>query len=116
MAMALARSCGGKTLVRIDSVDGMTKAAPRPITARPRMTPSAVSRKAATRQPARKTSEPDLQRALAAVPVAEGAGGEQEPGEHQGVGVDHPLELRAGGVELAGQRGQRDVEAGVARR
>ena len=58
--------------------------------------------------------QPDLQRALAAVPVADGAGGEQEPGEHQGVGVDHPLELRAGGIELAGQRGQRHVEAGVA--
>ena len=34
MAMALARSWAGKTLVRIDSVAGMTNAAPRPMTAR----------------------------------------------------------------------------------
>ncbi len=58
MAMAFVRSCGGKTLASTDNVDGITKAAPRPITARPRMTPSAVSRKAATRQPARKMRSP----------------------------------------------------------
>ena len=37
-AMALGRSSGGKTLVRMDSVAGMTKAAARPITARAPMT------------------------------------------------------------------------------
>ncbi len=34
MAMALARSWGGNTLVRIDSVAGMISAAPMPMTAR----------------------------------------------------------------------------------
>src|SRR3954451_719778 len=37
MAMAFARSPGGKTLTRIDSVDGMINAAPTPITARQAM-------------------------------------------------------------------------------
>ena len=31
MAMALVRSCGGNTLEMIDSVDGMTNAAPTPM-------------------------------------------------------------------------------------
>ncbi len=37
IAMALVRSSGGKTLTRIDSVDGMMNAAPTPITARQAM-------------------------------------------------------------------------------
>jgi hypothetical protein len=35
--MARARSSGGNTLARIDSVDGMTNAAPRPMSARAAM-------------------------------------------------------------------------------
>src|SRR5688572_31382869 len=45
MAMALARSCGGKMLVRIESVAGMTRAAPKPISARVAITASALDRK-----------------------------------------------------------------------
>ena len=47
--------------------------------------------------------EADLQGALAAEAVAEGAGGEEQPGEDEGVGVDHPLQGGGGGVEVAGQ-------------
>ena len=37
--------------------------------------------------------EAELQRALAPEPVADRAGGEQQPGEHQRVGGDDPLQL-----------------------
>src|SRR5438552_2088241 len=47
-------------------------------------------------------------------PVAEGAGREQQAGEHERVGGDDPLQLRGRGVELARQRRDRDVEARVA--
>ena len=40
----------------------------------------------------------ELQRALAAEAVAERAGGEQQPGEHERVGGDDPLQLRLGGA------------------
>jgi hypothetical protein len=46
-------------------------------------------------------AQADEQRALAAAPVAQRAGGEQQPGEHQGVGVDDPLQLAGGGLEVA---------------
>ena len=38
--------------------------------------------------------EPELERALAAEPVADRAGGEQQAREHERVGGDHPLQLR----------------------
>ena len=94
MAIALPRSCGGKTLVRIDSVAGMTNAAPRPMTARPTMIASALWLKAANSEPDRNTDEAGLQRALAPEAVADGSGGQQHAGEHEAVGVDHPLLLR----------------------
>ncbi len=58
--------------------------------------------------------EAGLEGALAAEAVAEGPGGEEEAGEDERVGVDHPLELAGRGVEVAGQGGDGDVEAGVA--
>ena len=58
--------------------------------------------------------EPELQRALAAEAVAERAGREQQPGEHERVDRDDPLQLRLGRVQLARERGDRDVEARVA--
>ncbi|MEZ5137592.1 MAG: hypothetical protein R2711_02070 [Acidimicrobiales bacterium] len=63
---------------------------------------------------AEEDDEAGLEGALAAEAVAEGAGGEQEPGEHERVGVDHPLQRAGAGVQLARQGGQRHVEAGVA--
>ncbi len=52
----------------------------------------------------------ERQRAPAAEAVAERAGGEQQAGEHEHVGVHDPLELRRGRAELAFKRRQRDVE------
>jgi hypothetical protein len=50
------------------------------------------------------------QRVLPAVLVTHGTGDEQQPGEHQGVRVDDPLQLGLGGPGAGGQVGQRDVE------
>ena len=54
--------------------------------------------------------EADGERALAAVAVTEGPEGEEQAGEHEGVGVDDPLEVADAGTELAHHRGQRDVD------
>ena len=57
-----------------------------------------------------------LQGPLAAEAVAEGTGGEEQAGEDQRVGVDHPLQLGVAGPELVrvGERRQGDVEHRVA--
>ena len=110
MAIARCRSSGGKTAVISDSVAGITNAAPAPCTARPTMTSSAESARPLIERAEGEHAEADEQRALAAEAVAEGAGGEQQPGEHQGVGVDDPLQHRGAGVELGLQRRQRHVE------
>ena len=47
---------------------------------------------------------------LAPEAVAEHTEHEQQAGEDEQVGVDHPLQLRGGGVELVLQRRQGDVE------
>ena len=54
-------------------------------------------------------TQADLERALAPVAIADAPQREQEPREHQRVAVDDPLELTGVGVQLAAQRGQRDV-------
>ena len=46
------------------------------------------------------SASPALQRALAAEAVAERAHRQQQAGEHEQVGVDDPLQRRAGGVEM----------------
>ena len=51
-----------------------------------------------------------LECTLAPEAVAERAEDEQQTGEDEQVGVDHPLQLRGGGVELVLQRRQGDVE------
>jgi hypothetical protein len=53
--------------------------------------------------------EPSQQHALAAEPVGQAAERQQQRGEDQVVGVDHPLQLGGGGMQLAHQRGQRHV-------
>ena len=49
------------------------------------------------------------QRALASEPVAEATCGKQQAGEHEGVGVDDPLQAARAGVQLARERGQGHV-------
>ena len=54
--------------------------------------------------------EAEGERALPPEAVAEAAGGEQQAGEHERVGVDDPLELAGGRAEVAHQGRQRHVE------
>jgi hypothetical protein len=54
----------------------------------------------------------DGQGSLAAEPVAEASGRQDQGGEHQAVGVDHPLQVGGGGVQLAHQARQRHVDDG----
>ena len=58
VAMARPRSAGGNTLVMIDSVDGITKAAATPMTPRPAITMPDVSAVAATAAPTRNSTRP----------------------------------------------------------
>ena len=106
----------------IDSVDGMMNAPPMPMSARVRdqhrwprrRTPTAPSR-------CRRSASPIGEAPVAAEAVAEAAGGEQQAGEHQRVGVDDPLQLAGRGAEPAlgrrvGERRERDVQDRVVER
>ena len=57
-----------------------------------------------------KIAEADREDAAAPEPVAERAGGEQEGGERQRVGVDDPLQAGEAGVQFALDVGQGDVD------
>ena len=110
MPIALPRSSPVKTLAMIESVAGMISAAPTPITARTAITWSAElgDEGAEAREP--EDGDARLERELAPEPVAERAEDEQQAGEDEQVGVDHPLQLRSGGAELVLQGRQGDVE------
>ena len=101
IAIAFARSRAGKTLVRIDSVDGMTNAAPMPITAASGDQHRRRVRERAGDRAEREHDETALQRALASEPVAERGGREEQAGEDERVRVDEPLDLRVRGAEAA---------------
>jgi len=64
MAMALARSRGGKTLATIERVAGMIMAAPTPMTARAAMRCHGVVAMLAARAAAAKTTSPAWSRPL----------------------------------------------------
>ena len=109
--MASARSRASvNTLVRIDSVAGMISAAPMPMTARARDERRHAAGERGRGRRGTEDDEAEGERALAPEPVAEAAGGEQQAGEHERVGVDHPLEVADARAEVAHQGGQRDVD------
>src|SRR5205807_2134104 len=58
--------------------------------------------------------EADVESALAPEAVAQGSAREQQPGEDEAVGVDDPLQLGVGGLDVAHQGGDGDVQGGVA--
>ena len=87
----------------------MISAAPTPINARTAITWSAESATSAPRLASPKIEMP-VWRASLPEAVAERAEDEQQPGEHEQVRVDHPLQLRGGRIELGLHRGQGDVE------
>ena len=67
---------------------------------------------AAGQRRGREDDQADGVDAPAAEDVADHAGGEQEGGQGQGVGVDHPLEIGEGGVERLLDVGERHVDHG----
>ena len=94
MPIAIARSrVSVKTLISSESVAGMMNAAPAPMTARATMSPSTPPAYAAHRRGDAEHREPGEQRAPASEAIAERAGQQQQPGEHERVRVDHPLQL-----------------------
>jgi len=63
-AIALARSSAGNTLARIDSVEGITKAPAKPMTARAAITWPAVSLNSAITAPTRNRARPPCSASL----------------------------------------------------
>ena len=100
--------------MRIDSVDGMIKAAAAPITARQAMSCHMAVDKVAKPAATRKSKRPSLQRAFAPVAVTQRARGEQQAGKDERVDSDDPLQLRRAGEQFPREGGHGDVETGVA--
>ena len=77
----------------IESVAGKISAAPTPVIARIAISAVAESTSADAARADAEDDEPEGEDAAPPEAVAEAPGGEQQPGEHQRVGVDDPLEL-----------------------
>jgi hypothetical protein len=58
----------------------------------------------------REESEADREHELAAEQVGQRPSGEQQRGERQRIGVDHPLDVGEARVQVGGDLGQRDVD------
>src|SRR3954471_8371181 len=111
MPMAVARSRGSaKTLSTMDSVAGMMNAAPAPISARSAISSPTPPAKAAAAEAKPEHRQRREQRPAPSEAIAEGAGQEQQTGEREGVGADHPLKVADAGVQVADEGGQRDVD------
>ena len=98
--IARPRSSGGNMLVMIDSVAGMMNAPPMPMNATGEDQLVRRVDECARERPEPEHRHAELQRAAAAEPVTEAAGGEQQAREHERVGVDDPLELAVARVEV----------------
>ena len=113
-AMALARSRGSpNTLTRIDSVVGMMQRAAEAHDAAAGDEHGGRAGGRGDDRAAEEGRQAGEQCVPAAEPVAEAAGGEQQPGEHDGVGGDDPLQLGRAGAEVVDQAGDGDVDDGV---
>ena len=110
MPIAFGRSSAGKTLVMIDRVVGMISAPPMPISALVTMSMFGRLCKRGRERRASEDGQPGRECTAAAEAIAERAHREQEAGEDEGVGVDDPLQLAAGRVEIALDCGKSDVE------
>ena len=88
----------------IDSVAGMMNAPPMPMNARVAIRTFGDPATADSSEPSPNNDEAELQRRAAAEAVAERSRGEQQAREHEGVRVDHPLQLRVRGIEFAHDR------------
>ena len=115
IATAFARSSRGKTLVRIESVAGMIMAPAAPMTTRaPMSSPDESAIRPAYSEAKPNRARPSLHDALAAESLAERAHREEQAGEHERVGVHHPLLLGRRCAQVARERRQHDVQRRVA--
>ena len=96
------------TLAMWTSVAGKIIAAPIPITDRAAMSAAGEVVKAPQTLANPKTAKPPAT-SLYDQSVRETPRGQQQRGKHQVVGINNPLKLGRGGVELAHQRGQSHV-------
>ena len=102
--------------VMIDSVEGMISAAPTPMPARAAISMPDAAREGRPGGAGGEQRQPGDERPLASDPVGEAARDEHQAAEHQRIGVDDPLELAGGRVELSHERRQDDVQHGVVQR
>ena len=108
---ARARSFGSvNTFVRTAIEVGMISAAPNPMIPRQTISAVALEENAATADAIPNTTRPICSTMRAAEAITQAATHEQEAREHEDVGVDDPLQLRGGRVEVAHERRQRDVQ------
>ncbi len=67
-------------------------------------------------RPGRERSQPGQERPFPADPVGQAARHQQQPGEHDHVRIDDPLQRAGGGVQVSDERGEGDVQDGVVQR
>src|ERR1039457_22763 len=101
---ARVRCSTAKVAVIVDSVAGMTRAAPQSY-----QLARGVSGHG-HRRAGREDRQACDQRQPAAVAVADSPSGQQQRGEHQGIGIDDPRQLGLGGVDRQGDVGQRHIQ------
>ena len=98
------------TWVMIDIATGFIIDPPTACTNRARDQRLDVRGEAAQQRADREDRQPDLEHPPAAEPVARGAGQHQQRGQHQGVDVDDPLQLRRRGARSVADGRDRDVD------
>ena len=91
-------------------------APPTPISARLAISIPAEPASGRQRRAEAEDRQAEVQRPAAAEAVTERAGREQQAGEDEHVGVDDPLQLRARGMKVALERGERNIEDRVVER
>ena len=109
-------SRSGYTCRMMDSVPGSLAAAPTPMMTRPAINQSTLLARAATTDPAQKIATPASMTRLAAQDVAQRPRRQHEAGEGQGVAVDHPLQGRDAGVQIALDVGQTHADDRVVKK
>ena len=99
-----------KVLVRMANVAGKIRAAARPIRQRATISTCVLPESPAKAENPAKRHQPDLEGALAPVPVAQAPPHQQQRREDEGVSVDDPLQVAGRRMELLADRGEGDVD------
>ena len=101
-----------KTFVRIDSVQGISAAAPAPVTAGPAVSDPTLPEKAEKAEPAAKTASPARNTHFRPTRSPSAPREQQQSREGDGVGVDDPLQLARRGVQVPDDGRERDAQDG----